>query len=272
MPLFPAARRRRTLSGFIFLLCGVGPALLGTSACGAAETRVPLLIRELRGENGELLPLQDEVRRLLAHIERELDISFDIRRYPWNRVISNARAGEGLVFGLSKTSERLAMFRFSEPVFANYVWLVTRRDGSFPFASMRDLQGKTIGVVRGASYGDEFDSQRNKLFRVEEDVSSYAVRLKKLLSKRMDVMLIGDRHPQAEDVEAMLNRILREQVHDLAIPVAGGVSVLRKPLLVDDLHFAIVPEKDDGLIDRLNQVILSGRKSGEFARILFPRK
>ncbi|MES2105385.1 MAG: transporter substrate-binding domain-containing protein [Pseudomonadota bacterium] len=271
MPIFPANKWRRALL-FPVLGCTLLVSVCLFCSAIAAVASVPLLIREARGENGELLPIQQEVRNLLAYIERELDISFDIRRYPWNRVISNARAGEGLVFGLSKTSERLRMFRFSEPVYANYVWLVARSDSGFRFTAMSDLQGKTVGVVRGASYGDEFDGQRNRLFRVEEDVSSDAVRLKKLLSGRMDVMLIGDRHPLAEEVEGRLNRILHEQIRDLPMLSAAGVSVQRKPLLVDELHFAIAPGKDDGLIARLNQVIVNGRKSGEFDRILFPKK
>ncbi|GGC95438.1 substrate-binding periplasmic protein [Undibacterium terreum] len=267
MPDSPMALRRRALS--FLLLFSLLPAATVKSA---AATSVPLLIRELRGENGELLPVQQEVRNVLAYIERELGVSFDIRRYPWNRVISNARAGEGIVFGLSKTSERLKMFRFSEPVFASYVWLVTRSESSFAFADMRDLKGKTVGVVRGASYGDAFDAQRNKLFRVEEDVSSDVVRLKKLLNRRMDVMLVGDRRPQAEDVENRLNRILHEQINDVAIPEATHVSVMRKPLLTDELHFAALPGKYDGLMQQLDQVILNARKSGEFTRLLFPGK
>ena len=268
MPTFFLAPRRRILS-FLILLA-VLPAILPLRA--AAVTSIPLLIRESRGENGEQLPVQQEVRNVLAYIERELGISFEIRRYPWNRVISNARAGEGVVFGLSKTQDRQKVFRFSEPVFASYVWLVTLRESSFAFADMRDLKGKTIGVVRGASYGDEFDEQRNKLFRIEEDVSSDAVRLKKLLNKRMDVMLVGDRRPLAEEVENRLNRILHEQINDVAIPETTHVSVLRKPLLTDELHFAALPGKYGGLMEQLDQVILNARKSGEFTRILFPRK
>jgi ABC-type amino acid transport substrate-binding protein len=232
---------------------------------------VPLLVRELRSENGELLPLQPEMRNLLNYFEHELQIRFELRRYPWNRLLANGRAGEGLVFGLSKTRERLGQFRFSDPVFASYVWLVTRSDRRFVFKGMADLQGKTIGVARGASYGDDFDGQRGRLFKVEEDVSSYAVRLKKLMSGRMDAMLVGDRRPQPEQMEAFINRIAHEQVHDMVWPEGIGFSVLPQPLLSDDLHFAIAPEKDDGIIARLNAALLKARQSGQLNRILFPK-
>ena len=173
---------------------------------------------------------------------------------------------------MSRTRERLTMFHFSEPIYANYVWLVTRSDATFAFNGMQDLKGKTVGIVRGTSYGDEFDANRNSLFQVEEDTGSHGARLKKLLNRRMDVMVFGDRRSQAEDVEQLLLQILRKDTSstDRATDRAFDTNfkVLAKPMSVDDLHFAAVSPQYDGWIKKLSQAIIAGKRSGEINRIL----
>ncbi|MBC3920766.1 transporter substrate-binding domain-containing protein [Undibacterium sp. CY18W] len=257
------------LSIFLFLL--PTPALHAVEA-GKQDKKLVLLVRELRNEEGDLVPIREEIRQLLNYFERELRIRFEIRRYPWIRLLNNAKNGEGIVFGLSRNRERLATFRFSETIYANYVWLVTRSDASFVFNSMQDLKGKTVGVVRGASYGDEFDSMRNVLFLVEEDVSSHGARLKKLLNKRMDVMVFGDRRSQPEEVKQLLINMLSNETSHMETAIEQSFKVLPKPLLVDDLHFAAVSPQYDEWIQKLNLAILAGRKSGEINRLLLRDK
>jgi polar amino acid transport system substrate-binding protein len=240
--------------------------------CYAQEIRIPLLIRELKNQNGETLPISDEIQKILAYIEQDQNLHFEIRRYPWNRLLQNAAAGEGLVFGMSKTKARAAIFRFSQPVFSNYVWLVTRSDATFPFATIQDLKAKSVGVVRGSSYGDEFDAQRNILFHVEEDVSSNSARLNKLWNRRMDVMLFGDRHSQAGAVENYLNQMMQDAEGGAGVASGQKFAVLPKPLLVDDLHFAIILQNSEGLIEKIDAAIGKGKKTGEFSRILFMKK
>ncbi|MFZ6643352.1 substrate-binding periplasmic protein [Undibacterium sp. TC4M20W] len=244
----------------------------GSATEAAKQDKLVLLIRELRNEAGEIVPIRDEIRQLLNYFEHHLQIKFEIRRYPWTRLLVNAKNGEGIVFGLSKNRERLQTYQFSEAIYANYVWLVTRSDASFSYNSMLDLKGKTVGVIRGTSYGDEFDSQRNVLFQVEEDVGSHGARLKKLINKRMDVMIFGDRRAQADEVEQLLIRILRKESSSSDKTLEHGFKVLPKPMLVDELHFAAAGTQYEEWIRKLNAAILAGRKSGEISRILISDK
>lgn len=250
--------------------------LFTSSSIKATETakqeKLVLLIRELRNDAGDMVPIRDEIRQLLNYFEHQLQIKFEIRRYPWTRLLINARAGEGIVFGLSKNRERLQTYQFSEAIYANYVWLVTRSDATFTYNSMLDLKGKTVGVIRGTSYGDEFDSQRNVLFQVEEDIGSHGARLKKLINKRMDVMIFGDRRAQADEVEQLLLRILRKESSTTDKTVEQGFRVLSKPMLVDELHFAAVGSQYEEWMRKLNAAILLGRKSSEISRILISDK
>ncbi|MFZ6736026.1 substrate-binding periplasmic protein [Undibacterium sp. Ji42W] len=247
-------------------------AIPGTATEAAKQEKLVLLIRELRNEAGEIVPIRDEIRQLLNYVEHQQQIKFEIRRYPWTRLLVNAKNGEGIVFGLSKNRERLQVYQFSEAIYANYVWLVTRSDAGFTYNNMLDLKGKTVGVIRGTSYGDEFDSQRNVLFQVEEDVGSHGARLKKLINKRMDVMIFGDRRPQAGEVEQLLIRILRKELSTSDKVLEQAFKVLPKPMLVDELHFAAAGVQYEEWIRKLNAAILAGRKSGEISRILISDK
>lgn len=244
----------------------------GEATEAAKQEKLVLLIRELRNEAGEVVPIRDEIRQLLNYFEHHLQIKFEIRRYPWTRLLANARTGEGIVFGLSKNRERMQTYQFSEAIYANYVWLVTRSDATFVYNNMLDLKGKTVGVIRGTSYGDEFDHQRNVLFQVEEDLGSHGARLKKLINKRMDVMVFGDRRAQANEVEQLLIRILRKESSTSDKALEQAFKVLPKPMLVDELHFAGAGTQYEVWIRKLNAAILAGRKSGEISRILISDK
>ncbi|MES2038116.1 MAG: transporter substrate-binding domain-containing protein [Pseudomonadota bacterium] len=244
----------------------------GMATEAAKPEKLILLIRELRNEAGDIVPIRDEIRQLLNYFEHQLQIKFEIRRYPWTRLLANARTGEGIVFGLSKNRERMQTYQFSEAIYANYVWLVTRSDATFVYNNMLDLKGKTVGVIRGTSYGDEFDSQRNVLFQVEEDLGSHGARLKKLINKRMDVMIFGDRHAQADEVEQLLMRILRKELSTSDKSLEQAFKVLPRPMLIDELHFAATGAQYAEWIRKLNAAILAGRKSGEISRILINDK
>jgi ABC-type amino acid transport substrate-binding protein len=146
------------------------------------------------------------------------------------------------------------------------VWLVTRSDASFNFVDVQDLRGKSVGVVRGVSYGDEFDQQKNRIFKLEEDNASTASRLQKLARKRMDVMLFSRRESSPEEVAAYINKYVSEQMNG-ELPPGTSFIVLRKPLQAVDIYMAIKAESDDGVLDKLNAAILKAKKNGDIARI-----
>jgi polar amino acid transport system substrate-binding protein len=230
--------------------------------------KVSLLIRELRNDKGEIIPIKAEIQQLLLFLEREANINFKIEYYPMARLLNRLKNGDGIGFGLSKNSERLTTMRFSDPVYANYVWIVTRKNNNFPFASIDDLKGKTIGVMRGVSYGDEFEEKKNTLFTVEEDTASHVARLKKLAMKRMDAMLFGARQSSAKEVQALLHQMQNVDRSHILDASETDFTVLANPMRMDELHFATNLTKYRELIKRLNVAIDRGKKNGEIGRIL----
>jgi polar amino acid transport system substrate-binding protein len=248
------------------LLCGV--LLAGHLAAGAAPRRVTLLVGDTLDERGKPKPMAPWQRKLFDTIEQELGIVFDIRMYPWARAERNAAAGEGLIFGLPKSADRLHALRYSEAAAVNTLWLVTRSDATFPFNAIGDLRGKNVGAVRGFSYGDEFERARGKLFRVDDDIASRTTRLTRLMLKRVDVVLLFQANSQsAAEVEAGINALMKEPLRSISAPAGIGYSVLPTPLTASTgVYFAIARGRDDGIIDRINTALVKLHKPADLAK------
>src|SRR5450830_532202 len=176
----------------------------------AEPDKVVLLMREQRNESGDIIPIRENVRHVLSYLEQQVHIQFEIHRYPLPRILVNVKNGEGIVFGLSKNSERLAQYVFSEPVYANTVWLV----------------------------------------------------------KRMDMMLVSTYLSQPADVDFYLRQMIRSDDTTDEKTMQTGFSVLKKPLMKDELHFATAPGDSEKWIVKLNRAIIAGKKSGEISRLL----
>lgn len=247
-------------------------SLLISPVLAAKQDKVTLLIRELRNDRGDLIPIKDDIRQLLLFFEREAQVNFDIQYYPMARLLKHVNNGDGIAFGLSKNSERLVTMQFSEFIYANYVWLITSNNQQFLFNHIDDLKGKTVGIIRGVSYGDEFDRKKNVLFKIEEDAASHVTRLKKLSMPRMDVMLFGARESDPRQVEALLRRMQSLDKSHVLDASEMAFTVLKKPLRIDELHFAAAIHKHGDILERLNVAIARGKKNGEIMRILNPPK
>jgi ABC-type amino acid transport substrate-binding protein len=218
---------------------------------------------EALDDTGKQKPINDRQRRQLDYFERDLNIQFEIRRYPWIRAERNALDSGGLIFGLPKSPERLKLFRFSDMVSANNLWLVTRSDKKFAFNTMEDLRGKTLGAVRGYSYGQPFDGARNTVFKVEDDVASRELRLKRLLLGRVDAILIYQPHTDTPaEIESNINTFMETHLLGMKVPAGVTFSVLPKPMQTDNqVYFAVAKQRDDGLIDKINASLARQRRA-----------
>jgi ABC-type amino acid transport substrate-binding protein len=257
-----ASHSKRTL----LTACGLAAGMLALGpALGQATPLqpVPLLLGDALDAQGRQKPLKPARRKLFDYLEQELNIVFDIKRYPWTRAERNALSGAGLIFGLPKTEARQRKLHYSDIAGSNSLWLVTRSDATFPFTTLDDLRGKTVGAVRGYTYGDEFERRRNKLFRVEDDIASRAARLQRLLLKRVDaVLLVQPGWETAPEIETELRTFIAPYVKELHLPPEVNLSVLPQPVLTDNgEHFAIAHGQDNGLIDRINAALARQRRS-----------
>jgi ABC-type amino acid transport substrate-binding protein len=240
------------------VLCG-GPA---QHASAAGPKAVPLLIGDTLDEKGKPRPVTGAKRKLFDALERELGVVFELRMYPWARAERYALEGGGLIYGLPKTADRLRALRYSESASDRTLWLVTRSDATFDFNTLEDLRGKTLGVARGYSYGEEFDRARGKLFNTDEEISSRGTRLTRLMLKRVDAILLFQPSTQsAKEVEAEIAAFMAPRLRTIGVAANTGYSVLPKPLATETHQFfAIARDRDDGMIDRINAALLRIRQ------------
>jgi ABC-type amino acid transport substrate-binding protein len=245
-----------TLPAILLLLTLFGAAAPPASAAGPRT--VPLLIGDQLDEQGKPRPLNGARLQLIEALQRELNVVFEVHMYPWVRAERYALDGAGLIFGLPKTDERLRTLRYSEPASHRKLWLVTRSDATFKFNTLDDLRGKTLGIVRGYSYGEEFDRARAmQLFRTDEDISSRGTRLTRLMLKRVDAVLLFQPSAQTpREIETDLAAFMAPRLRAIGAAANAGFSVLPKPLDTDtSQYFAIARAKDDGIIDRINAAL-----------------
>ncbi|WMW81153.1 transporter substrate-binding domain-containing protein [Undibacterium cyanobacteriorum] len=248
---------------------GVAQQIVASKMATPSVPKIPLMVSEEIGDDLSPSPLPPETRAVLKFLESQLDIQFELRRQPWKRALDRAMVGEGLIFGVSKTKARLKVLNFSETLYEDGVWLVSRCDATFPFRTLEDLKGKTIGVVRGASSGEEFDAQANKLFRVEDDTGATQGRFTKLAQKRMDALVFYKANSTPERLSEELNRLYTP-------PAFAHTKLQGKPLFcvlpqtitTTSIHIGLAKTQDQSLIQRINQAILTGRKNGSLQKII----
>lgn len=232
-----------------------------------AKPIIPLLLSEEVDEKNELTSISKEAAAIIHYLEESIELRFEVRRYPWKRALENAKNGEGIVFGISKTPDRLHNFIFSEPMFSDQTWLVTRCDSRFEFKKLQDLKGKTIGIVRGASSGDEFDQKSNILFTVEDDTGSNPARFRKLYNKRMDALIYYQSNTVASKLEANLNKLYARNFLISEKAAEQIFCVLPKSVSTVSIHFAIAKNQDMRFFTMINKALLRAKKNGDLARI-----
>lgn len=228
---------------------------------------IPVLIVEQTGERGQILPLNPQTSQLFSYLESATKLKFDLRRYPWRRLLKNGESGEGIIFGIYKTPERSTLFTFSEPAYSDKIWLVSRCADHIIFNHLQDLKGKTIGIVQGSSAGEEFDQQVNVLFKAEYNTSNLASRFLKLHEKRMDAFLLYEPRTNVDEVQKELNQIFAKEIGAYAKMKADIFCILPKPVSAIDVYFATSLSSDKIALKLIDKALIQGRKNGELNRI-----
>lgn len=180
--------------------------------------------------------------------------------YPWARAYLQSSAGRGGIMGLSWSQRRDDLFDYSAPLFIDEVVIVVRKDQVFPFKTLSDLKGKRVGMVRGASFGEDFQRALDaNLFKVDGD-SGAQQRLSKLMLGRIDCALFNVGKAGFEEA-LRLNQML--------IPLKDQLVVLQVPLRRDPNYLAFPKEMNmKGWLVEFNQVIRQGYASGDIQKIV----
>jgi len=196
---------------------------------------------------------------ILREIECRTDLTFDIQMYPWKRAYMHALEGKGGIFGLSMTEGRKKIFDYSQIMCMDEMRIVTLKGHEFSFHCIPDLKGKTIGVTRGASYGDAYDKALGTVFTPCYD-GKPVIRLRMLLAGRTDAALIGPG-------KAALDYVIKNDPG--LMPHADKFVVLDTPFNIDPNFIGFHKSmKQRKTLMKINRALSSMWKDGTISRIM----
>ena len=232
---------RRCLVALALPIMAGTPAYAETLLVYGDDSYPPILYS---GADGQPTGVLADILRKVS--ERTGD-TYELQLFPWKRAYERARTGHAAIVGISRNSERLAQFDFSDPLYFDDIQIVVKKGQEFPFGQLSDLKGKTVGGVLGASYGEVVDAAiRDGLFKVDQDVGQRG-RLHKVLLGRVNAALIGN---GTEGFDMVLRSDPELQAR------RGDFLILGTPLTRDLLHLAAAKSMNKkALIERFNQAL-----------------
>lgn len=186
--------------------------------------------------------------------------TFTIELYPWMRAYKMALNAKGGIIGLSKTSERTELFDYSDVIYYDEVIIVVLKSQVFDFNTLEDLKGKTLGIGRGGSFGDEYEKAKKEgLFDVKED-NGPVPRLRELQAQRIDCALISPG-------ERAFNEIINQ--HKSLMENKEKFIILPKPFKRDPnfLGFSKTLKMQD-FLKEFNKVLKQGHETGKIKTII----
>jgi len=176
-----------------------------------------------------------------------------IQAMPWKRALRRSENAEVGVGGIYKTSRRLALYDYSQPIFEEKLIVYVHRDKAFRFTRVDDLNGKRIGVIRGWSYTEAFDEAiRDGSIKVSESSSDEA-NFKMLASGRLDAVIAIELAGQRIIQQLQLRQVL----------------ALTPPLSINPTYLVFAKKaKQQALLQRFDRILLEMRADGSLDRLV----
>ncbi|WP_170211659.1 substrate-binding periplasmic protein [Rhodoferax bucti] len=233
-----------------FLLFGM---LISTAN---AERRSPVLLQlddsnppfmyAIDGEPAGVYPA------LVKAVFARAGVPVQLQAKPWVRVLNDVDRGHGGIGGVYRTNQRARKWDFSTPLLTENIAVFLRKDANWTFTDFSDLNDRTIGTVRGWSYGESFNTARAIPLLSAEDTQSDRINLRKLASGRLDAVLA---------VEEAGNIALKSM----------GISTIAQAgryLSANPAHIAFAKSSGrTALLQQLNKAIADLKREGEINRI-----
>ncbi len=182
-----------------------------------------------------------------------IDVSF----FPWSRCLEMGKKGDiDAVVAAWHNEERAKDFYYSEPLIVNLKMFFKRKNSAVisTYSTLRDLEPYTIGIVRGYTYSEEFDS---------------ADYLKKDESDDVKMMFRKFFHERTDIVAASYYPALYVLEHELRL-FKDDVEKIEPPLKKDPLYVIFPKENKNSrrLRDDFNKGLKILKENGRFQDIL----
>ncbi|MDX1367080.1 transporter substrate-binding domain-containing protein [Pseudomonas sp.] len=224
----------------------VAPALRAETLIAIDNANPPFMYQQ-DGQARGLYPLV--LHAVFARVGQPLAI----QAMPWKRALRRSENAEVGVGGIYKTSRRMALYDYSQPIFEEKLIVFVHRDKAFRFTQVDDLYGKRIGVIRGWSYTEALDEAiRDGSIQVTESSSDKA-NFKMLASGRLDAVIA---------IELAGQRIIQQlQMHQ--------VLALAPPLSINPTYLVFAKQaRQQALLQRFDQILLEMRADGSLDKLV----
>ncbi|MDT4853939.1 ABC transporter arginine-binding protein [compost metagenome] len=178
----------------------------------------------------------------------------EMRFVPWARAVNGVKTGEyDILPNAWWTQERAEFLLFSEPYMKSEIKFIKRKGDPFEYHGLESLTGKTVGIVKGYGYGDEFLNSTNF---ARPEVTQTLQNLKKLVLGRIDLTLEDEfvarwvlKHkaptlmPQLEFTQ---NGLSSQQMH-----VTSSLKSPRHKTIIDAFNKGLAAIKANGTYDEI---------------------
>jgi len=195
---------------------------------------------------------------ILREVEKELDIKFNIKTYPWARSYKMALNYKGGIVGISISKQRKEIFDFNKvPLFFDTMVLITKKGKEFKFDSLEDLKGKRVGYCRDCSFGKSFEEAKKYFTSIETD-DSKEQRLKLLFSEKIDAVILG---PEKFALASIVKESKFFSYNDF--------TILKKPLVIDPNYLAFAKKLNKKkLLEKFDKVLQQKIDDGTVDKII----
>lgn len=201
-------------------------------------------------ENETTKGIQYELAKIVFS---KMQTRFKIKFVPWKRALLMAESGKvDGIFGLRKTKEREHWLIFPKEQLMDVNTVIFKRTHDpFEFKGIPSLAGKKIGIIKGYTYGKEFD--KSTLFNKEE-VANLRQNFLKLLAGRVDLVA---------GYGAVGNHVLKK------MNMQGQITKCPGSIHVSSLYISFTRKPGHGKISqKFSRVLNDLKKSNECDQIM----
>jgi polar amino acid transport system substrate-binding protein len=170
---------------------------------------------------------------------------------PWIRALAEVKNTNSGIGGIYFSDERSEFLDFSEPLYQENLVIYTLNSSKL-ITSIQDLENMRIGVIRGWSYGKEFDEQIKAIFFIVEENSSDILNFRKLLEARLDAVIAVDISGDKVIEKLQVQEKVVKNTYSIHLPVylAFNKSMNKKNDLVL-INSTIKQINDSGMLSRI---------------------
>lgn len=190
---------------------------------------------------------------IIQEVFEKAGIKLELKPFPFKRAYEYVKKGsdqtDGL-FNFYKVKERIPFFDYSDPIIKNHLVFFIRKNMAFQYTGINDLKGLKIGVIRGYTYGTEFDENPDIIKSI---ANSHLINFKKLAAGRIDV------YP-CDKLVGLHVAFKAKLMPDLV--------AYHTPMKIMDGHIGFTKDRHQDTIRRINQVISTMQQNGEIEAIV----